>query len=190
VFVLVVLAAAAGGTAFFAYLSMSSFVLQDGFGLSPQLFALCFAGNALANLLGAQLSRVLVRRLGPARLYVAGQLASAAAAALLLAAVLFGWGLAGVVATLSLWLFASGLGGPNGTTLALAGHAARAGTAAAVLGTVTFTVGPVVAPLAALAGASALSMAHTIAFASLAAALLALLAARHRRVRRDCTFSA
>lgn len=178
VFVLVVIAAAAGGTAFFAYLSMSSFVLQDDFGLSPQLFALCFAGNALANLLGAQFSRLLVRRVGPARLYVAGQLASVAAAGLLLAAVLLGWGLPGVVTALPLWLFASGLGGPNGTTLALGAHAARAGTAAAVLGTVTFTVGPVVAPLAVLAGASAASMALTISAASLAAAVAASLAAR------------
>lgn len=181
VFVLVVIAAAAGGTAFFAYLSMSSFVLQDGFGLSPQLFALCFAGNALANLLGAQLSRLLVRRAGPTRLYVAGQLASVAAAGLLLAAVLLGWGLAGVVTALPLWLFASGLGGPNGTTLALGAHAARAGTAAAVLGTVTFTVGPIVGPLASLGGASALAMAATIAAASLAAAVAASFAAARLR---------
>ncbi|WP_314147392.1 multidrug effflux MFS transporter [uncultured Leifsonia sp.] len=173
-FVLVMIAAAAGGAAFFAYLSMSSFVLQDQFGLSPQAFSLFFAVNALANLLGAQLSRVLVRRLGPARMYLTGQLASCLAAALLLASVLLGWGLPGILCALPLFLFASGVGGPNGTTLALGAHAARAGTAAALLGTVTFTVGPIVGPLAALGGASALAMAVTIACASTLAALVAL----------------
>ena len=173
-FVLVVIAAAAGGAAFFAYLSMSSFVLQDRFGLSPQAFSLFFAVNALANLLGAQLSRVLVRRLGPARMYLTGQLASCLAAALLLASVLLGWGLPGILCALPLFLFASGVGGPNGTTLALGAHAARAGTAAALLGTVTFTVGPIVGPLAALGGSSALAMAVTIACASTLAALVAL----------------
>lgn len=187
VFVLVVLAAAAGGTAFFAYLSMSSFVLQDQFGLSPQLFSLCFAGNALANLLGAQLSRVLVRRAGPERLYLWGQLLSLGAAGMLLAAVLLGWGLPGVVAVLPCWLFASGLGGPNGTALALGAHSARAGTAAAVLGTVTFTVGPIVGPLAALGGSSAAAMSVTIACASAAAAVLAALAAVALRSRAAAT---
>ncbi|MCI0157601.1 multidrug effflux MFS transporter [Leifsonia shinshuensis] len=171
VYVLVVAAAAAGGTAFFAYLSMSSFVLQDGFGLSPQLFSLFFAVNALANLLGAQLSRALVLRLGPGRLYLIGQLATALAAMLLLAVVLLGWGMTGVLASLAAFLFASGLGGPNGTTIALGGHAVRAGTAAAVLGTVTFTVGPLVGPLAALGGTSAHAMAVTIAVAAGVAAV-------------------
>ncbi|MGN6427763.1 MAG: multidrug effflux MFS transporter [Leifsonia sp.] len=180
-FVLVVIAAAAGGAAFFAYLSMSSFVLQDQFGLSPQAFSLFFAVNALANLLGAQLSRVLVRRLGPARMYLTGQLASCLAAALLLASVLLGWGLPGILCALPLFLFASGVGGPNGTTLALGAHAARAGTAAALLGTVTFTVGPIVGPLAALGGASALAMAVTIACASTLAALVAFGASSRSR---------
>lgn len=177
VYVLVVAAAAAGGTAFFAYLSMSSFVLQDGFGLSPQAFSLFFAANALANLVGAQVSRGLVLRLGPARLYLVGQLVTAAAALLLLAAVVLGWGAPGVLPALAAFLFASGLGGPNGTTLALGGHAVRAGTAAAVLGTVTFTVGPLIGPLAALGGTTAQAMAVTIAGATGVAVVLAMLAA-------------
>lgn len=177
-FVVIVLAAAAGGTAFFGYLSMSSFVLQDGFGLTPQQFSLFFALNALANLAGAQLSRVLVGRLGPARMYLIGQLATVLAAGLLLTGVLLGWGVAGVLSALACFLFASGVGGPNGTALALGGHGMRAGTAAAVLGTVTFTVGPIVGPFAALGGATALSMALTIAIASTVAAVLAFTAAR------------
>ncbi|GIT81909.1 Bcr/CflA family drug resistance efflux transporter [Leifsonia sp. LS1] len=177
-FLVIVVAAAAGGAAFFGYLSMSSFVLQDGFGLSPQKFSLFFAANALANLIGAQLSRVLVRRLGPARLYLIGELATVTAAAVLLLAVFLDWGVAGVLASLACFLFASGVGGPNGTALALGGHGMRAGTAAAVLGTVTFTVGPIVGPLAALGGTTALTMALTIGIAAAVAATVALAAAR------------
>lgn len=177
-YVLLVVAAAAGGAAFFGYLSMSSFVLQDAFGLSPQLFSLLFAANALANLTGAQLSRVLVGRLGPARMYLTGQVATALAAAVLLAGVLLGWGATAFLVSLAAFLFASGVGGPNGTALALGGHGARAGTAAAVLGTVTFTVGPLIGPFVALGGATALGMALTIAIAATVAALLAAAAAR------------
>lgn len=172
-FVVIVIAAAAGGAAFFAYLSMSSFVLQDQYGLSPQLFSLFFAVNALANLLGAQLSRLLVRRIGPARMYLTGQLATAAAALLLLCSVLLGWGLPGILASLALFLFSAGVGGPNGTTLALGSHSARAGTAAAVLGTVTFTVGPIVGPFASLGGSTAIAMALTVAIAATIAGVLA-----------------
>ncbi|MFF1574490.1 multidrug effflux MFS transporter [Leifsonia sp. NPDC058292] len=180
-FVLLVVAAAAGGVAFFSYLSMSSFVLQDQFGLTPQLFSLFFATNALASLLGSQLSRVIVARLGPARMYLAGQLATTAAALLLVAAVLLGWGLVGMLVVLPLFLFASGVGGPNGTTLALGAHSARAGTAAAVLGTVTFTVGPIVAPLASIGGSTALTMAVTIGAAGTVAGLVGWLAVRRMR---------
>ena len=177
-FLVIVVAAAAGGAAFFGYLSMSSFVLQDGFGLSPQQFSLFFAANALANLTGAQLSRVLVRRLGPARMYLIGQLATVTAAVVLLLSVLLGWSVAGVLASLACFLFASGVGGPNGTALALGGHGMRAGTAAAVLGTVTFTVGPILGPLAALGGTTALTMALTIGIAAAVAAAVAFAAAR------------
>ncbi|WP_223694983.1 multidrug effflux MFS transporter [Leifsonia poae] len=182
-FVLIVIAAAAGGVAFFSYLSMSSFVLQDQFGLSPQAFSLFFAVNAVANLLGAQLSRVLVLRFGPARLYLGGQLATAVAALLLVTSVIVGWGLPGVLSALALFLFAVGVGGPNGTTLALGAHSARAGTAAAVLGTVTFTIGPIVAPIASIGGSTALTMALSIGIAASVSALLAVLVVRHLPAR-------
>lgn len=83
-FVALMIAVCFGGAAFFSYLSMSSFVLQGQFGLTPQLFSLVFAMNAIAQLGGAQLSRLLVRRLGTARMYLTGQLAGGIAALVLL----------------------------------------------------------------------------------------------------------
>ncbi|WP_336651816.1 MULTISPECIES: multidrug effflux MFS transporter [unclassified Leucobacter] len=178
-FVALMLAACVGGAAFFSYLSMSSFVLQGQFGLTPQLFSLVFAMNALAQLGGAQLSRVFVRRLGTARMYLTGQLAGAVAAFALLGVTLLGAPAPVFIALLALYLGAAGLGGPNGTSLALSGHGARAGTASALLGMAMFTAGAVAAPLvSALAGSSAATMATSIAAASAAAALVGWLAVR------------
>ncbi|MFT3798325.1 multidrug effflux MFS transporter [Microbacterium sp.] len=177
-FVTVLLAGAASGVAFFAYLSMSSFVLQGEFGLTPQAFSLVFAGNAVASIGGGQLSRVLVVRLGPLRIYLTGVTATFCATALLLTLCLGGAGVAGVIVALVAFMFLGGTSGPNGSTLALSRHGARAGTASALLGTSMYVVGPVVAPLAALGGASALTMAVTMAAAATLAAAIAWLGVR------------
>ncbi|WP_245561866.1 MFS transporter [Agromyces italicus] len=183
VFVTLLIASAAGGVAFFTYLSQSSFVLQNEYGLSPQLFSLVFAANALANMIGAQASRLGVRRLGPVRMYLGGQTATAFAALLFAGVALAGLPVAAVVGALALYLFSTGIGGPNGTTIALGAHAERAGTASAALGTLQFTIGPIVAPLAAVGGSNAISMSGTMAVASCVAAALAWLVVRPLAVR-------
>ncbi|GAA3697275.1 multidrug effflux MFS transporter [Arthrobacter ginkgonis] len=177
-FVSLLCISALGGIGFFAYLSMSSFVVQNQFGFTPQLFSAVFALNALANMAGAQVSRVLVARWGTGRTYLAGQAAvGVAAAALLVAAVTNGSPFL-FLGFLSLYLMATGISSPNATTLALEGHGARAGTAAAVFGTASFAVGPVVAPLASLGGATALTMAATIGLGAVAASVLAFVLVR------------
>lgn len=180
-FVALMAAACLGGVAFFSYLSMSSFVLQGEFGLSPQLFSVVFAVNALAQLGGAQLSRLWVPRLGTLRMYLTGQVAGAAAAVALLVATLAGAPSTVVIVLLALYLGAAGLGGPNGTTLALGGHGSRAGTASALLGMAMFTAGAVAAPLvSATAGTSAATMACSIAVGAVVAAGIGILAVRKR----------
>lgn len=174
-FVAILVAGCLGGLSFFAYLSMSSFVMQGEFGLTPVAFSLFFAVNALTNLFGSQLSRVLVRRLGPTRMYLTGQVASGVVSLLLLISVLSGMPAAVFMVLLALYLGAAGLGGPNGTTLALSGHGERAGTASALMGTAMFAVGGVVAPIvAALAGTNSLTMTAVIAVGSVIATVLAL----------------
>ncbi|MFD4960700.1 multidrug effflux MFS transporter [Microbacterium sp. NPDC058389] len=177
-FVAVLVAASFGGAAFFTYLSMSSFVLEGQFGLTPQLFSLVFAANAVASIAGGQVSRALVRRTGAVRIYLVGVTACAAVAALAFAMSLWGLGLVAVVASLVLYLFSSGLGGPNSSTLALAHHGPRAGTAAAFLGFGQFAIGPIIAPLVSLAGTTAVVMTATMAIASGAAAVVAWCAVR------------
>ncbi len=178
-FVAVLCAAAGGGIAFFTYLSMSSFVLQDEFGLSPQSFSLAFAAGALASIVGSQLSRLVVSRWGPLRVYLGGISATLIAATAFLVLALADVGVAGVVAALIGFMLCSGLGGPNGQTLALAHHGARAGTASALLGMSTFLFGPVLAPVAAgIGGTNAVTMAVTMTAAAAVAAVSAWLFVR------------
>jgi DHA1 family bicyclomycin/chloramphenicol resistance-like MFS transporter len=173
-FLAVLCAAAGGGVAFFTYLSMSSFVLQDEFGLTPQTFSLAFAGGALASIVGSQASRLVVRRWGPLRVYLGGITATLVATAAFLTLALAGTGALGVVVALIGFMLCSGIGGPNGQTLALAHHGARAGTASALLGTATFLFGPVLAPIAAgIGGTNTVTMAATMAVAATVAALAA-----------------
>lgn len=169
----VLLAGAAGGVAFFTYLSMSSFVMQEQFGLSPQAFSVVFAACALASIAGGQLSRAFVPRLGPARMYLTGVTATLASTGVLLALAMSDATGALIAGALVLFMLLAGISGPNGSTLALARHGARAGTAAALLGMSSFLVGPVVAPLAAVGGATALTMATTMAIAAALAAAIA-----------------
>ncbi len=184
-FVSIFAAACLGGIAFFCYLSMSSFVLQGELGLSPQWFSLLFAMNALAELAGAQISRLLVRRFGPRRMYLVGQTAGAMTGLLLLAATLAGAPLWLFLGLLALFLCALGLGGPNGTVLALGGHGGRAGTAAAVMGMAMFVFGGLGVPLIAdLAGTTALTMTSVIAAGTALAATIALTAVRRLAPRR------
>ncbi|XVV00324.1 multidrug effflux MFS transporter [Actinosynnema sp. CA-248983] len=168
---------ACGGTAFFTYLASISFVVQGSFGLSPQWFSLCFAANAVMSVVGALVNRAVVRRAGPARMYVLTTTCTALAAITMLATV--GSGLA-LLVPLALVMLVSGGSTANGSALALAAHGTRAGTAAALLGTSAFALGPVVAPLVSLNGTSPMSMALTMAAAHTCAAALVWLVVRPR----------
>lgn len=189
-FVYFLLAAVCGGTGFFTYLASISFVLQNHFRLSPQLFSVFFAGNAVMSVIGAQLNRSIVRRVGPARMYAIGTAVTAAAALAMLGTVLLGLGLIGLVSALAVVMFSTGSSMANGSALALADHGQRAGTAAALLGTAGFAVGPLVAPLVSWGGASPLTMSATMAGAYCASASLVSLAIIPRlRARRATTAS-
>ncbi|WP_244632460.1 MFS transporter [Microbacterium sp. Se63.02b] len=112
--------------------------------------------------------------LGTLRVYLGGITATLLATTVFLVLALTGTGVQGVIAALVGFMLCSGLGGPNGQTLALAHHGSRAGTASALLGMATFLFGPVLAPLAAgLGGTNAVTMAVTMTVASAVAAVAA-----------------
>ncbi|GJF27757.1 Bcr/CflA family drug resistance efflux transporter [Kitasatospora sp. NE20-6] len=166
------LAAGAAFAAMFAYISGSSFVLQQVYGLDAQEFSLVFGANALGLVLLGRLNARLLRGRAPGAMLRGGLAMSAVGGAGILLAVAAGLGLWAVCGSLFLVVSAMGLILPNSTALALAGQA-RAGTASALLGLLQFALGGLAAPLVGLGRAgSALPMAVVIAGFAAAAVLV------------------
>lgn len=159
------------GVVLFSYISMSSFVFREAYGVDPVTYSWIFGGNALGMIVGGQVNARLVGRHGPARMLRVGLVVLAAATccvavALALAAPL------GVV-LVPLWFVLGGLGLSfgNATALALVPHGTVAGSASALLGTSQFLLGATVPPLLSINGTTGFAMGTAMA----AAAVLALL---------------
>ena len=149
----------------FAYISGSSFVLQDIYGLSVAQFGLAFGANSLGFLAGSQLNPLLLRRFAPRRIVQAGVTLGAVSALLLLASAAAGiGGLTMILLPLWFLLLSCGLTLPNTPALALTRHGEAAGTAAALLGASQFVIGGAAAPLIGAMGSdSAVPMALVMA---------------------------
>src|SRR4051794_4147210 len=154
------LTAALAFGALFAYISGSSFVLQEIYGLSPQAFSLAFGANGLGLVAGSQINARLVGTYGPALLLRRALLVIVSAAAALVVVVSAGLGVWPVMIATFVVMSSLSFVMPNSTALALADQAKVAGTASALLGVVQFLVGGLAAPLVGLGGTgSALPMA-------------------------------
>jgi len=145
--------------ALFSYIAGSSFVFQDVYGVSPQVYALLFGLNGLALLGASVANHRLQERVGPVKLLRAGMLTMLAGGALVVLAVVADAGLAALVAALFVAVAGIGFVPSNGVALALEHHGADAGTASALIGVVQFMIGGLAAPLPGIAGATALPMA-------------------------------
>lgn len=149
----------AGGFAFaalFAYISASAFVVQDIYGASPQTFSLLFGVNSVGLVAVGQLNgKVLIGRFSLDKALGTGlAVITLAAVALLVMAsgVLGRVGLLPMAAGLFVLMSAMGLALPNTNALALMRTKHAAGSASALLGTVSFLIGAVVSPLVGIAG--------------------------------------
>lgn len=141
---------------FFVYIGGSSFVLQNQLHFSEREYTVIFASNAAGMVVVSTLFGVLVGRVGASRLRNIGVVASAAAATVLAGyalechperpVVAVTWVLLGVVV--------AGMGFSIPGTTAIAQQAGRrfGGTASALQGGLTFTVGALATPLVGLAG--------------------------------------
>ena len=132
--------------AMFSYISGSSFVLQDGYGISPGVFSLLFGLNACGLIALSQVNSVLLNRFSPRRLLVMSLLVETVAGAAVLTSAVLGL-LIALAAGLFVLVSTIGTSTPNSTTLALDRYPHRAGTAAALLGGLQFVVAALVAPL-------------------------------------------
>jgi len=167
--------------AMFSYISGSPFVLQHVYGLSPQQFALAFGANALGIMALGQLSGLLVRRVPPRRLLLAGLLLAVAGGSTLLATTVASLGLPTVLPGLFAVVSSVGLVMPNATALAMSGRPEMAGGASAVIGVLQFALGAAAAPLVGTAGTtSAVPMAALMCALTVAALLAFSLLTRSR----------
>ncbi|MGZ4186016.1 MAG: multidrug effflux MFS transporter [Solirubrobacteraceae bacterium] len=143
--------ALAGGT-LFAYIAGSSFVLENVYGASPQLFSLMFAVNSAGLVAMSQLGGHVVGRVGAVPLLRRGLVGLAAASAAAFVVTIAHAGLVPLLISLFAILSSLGIVFPIGTAAALAGQQQSLGGASALLGTGQFGMGALVAPLVGLAG--------------------------------------
>lgn len=87
----------------FAYISGSPFVLQKIYGVSPQMFSVCFAINGLGIILASQIAGRLAGKVSETRLLIAGLLTAALGGTSLLIAILAGGNLISVLIPLFWW---------------------------------------------------------------------------------------
>jgi DHA1 family bicyclomycin/chloramphenicol resistance-like MFS transporter len=170
-FIGTVLAGSLGFGAMFAYISGSSFVLQEIYGLSAQQFSFAFGTNAVGIILCGQLNgRILINKFRERTVLVAGLGVCLLAALVVLLGVLAGLGLAVVLPGLFMLAASDGIIMPNSTALALADHPSAAGSASALLGATQFVIGGMVAPLVGVGGSdTAVPMALVITILPIAA---------------------
>jgi DHA1 family bicyclomycin/chloramphenicol resistance-like MFS transporter len=174
-FVLAVSIAQAG---FFAYLSASAPAFITVFGLSPFVFSLVFATNALGMMAAARVTPRLLDRFHAATIVRIALLVYLTAALILLAMTLGGQ-LSAVSLAVVLFVVVATLGCimPVSSALAMEHVGAVAGTAAALLGAFQFGVGALASGVtAALSNGSVLPMVGCIAVCGLVATLIAFTA--------------
>ena len=150
VFVGVAIVAGMNFSGLFAYLSSSSFLFQDVYGLNAQEYGLLFGINSVGVVVGVQVSSRLAKFFGP-QWIIAGatvvQLLAAIAIVLLDQA---GAGLIGIMVPLWFFILACGFCFPCVQVLALVNHGKEAGTAASVLGAVNFGLAGLISPVVGL----------------------------------------
>lgn len=177
--------AIAGSTvcaAMFGYISASPFLLQDGFGLSPQVFSLCFAVNALGIVAMTSLGRVLLRRTTSLVLLRFGVGQCAVGAALLAGVLLAGLGLPFVLVALFVLVSSVGFALTYASVLAMDLHRGIAGAASALLGAAQYAFGAVTAWLVGFGNKTAgTALAYTVVGAALIAVLGLWMAVRPAR---------
>ena len=131
-----------GIASFFVYLSSSSFILIDHYGLSPSVYSVFFSINAVAFIGMSQLTGLLADRFGLKRVVWVAVTGYATTMVALFAIMASGVDRLDVMAAL---LFVGygflGLVIPTTSVLAMEEHGEIAGTASALMGTLHFAIG-------------------------------------------------
>ncbi|CAI1062513.1 multidrug effflux MFS transporter [Serratia quinivorans] len=146
----------------FAYIGASPFVLQQIYGLSPQMFSLCFAINGVGLIISAQIASRLSIHFGERKVLKGGLTLAAISSLLLLLAASLHAPLALLMVPLFFSVAVIGIVGPTASSLAMQSQGDKAGSASALIGVSMFALGACSVPLTGLGGTSSVSMALTI----------------------------
>jgi DHA1 family bicyclomycin/chloramphenicol resistance-like MFS transporter len=146
----------------FAYIGASPFVLQQIYGLSPQMFSLCFAINGVGLIISAQISSRLSIHWGERKVLKGGLTLAAVSSLMLLLAASLHAPLVLLLVPLFFSVAVIGIVGPTASSLAMQSQGDKAGSASALIGVSMFALGACSVPLTGLGGTSSVSMALTI----------------------------
>lgn len=155
----------------FSFISGSSFVLIDTYGMSPQAYGASFGLVVTGYIAGALVSGRHAVRLGPRRMLRAGaSLAAAAGSLMVVLAAAGAGGVWGVLVPMAAFTLATGLVMPSAIAGALAPYPEMAGAASALMGFVQMSLAALVGiAVAAAHDGSAVPMAGAIALCGWAA---------------------
>ena len=151
--------------AMFAYIAGSPFVFTQLYGLSTQQYGLLFGLNASGLIAASQLNNWLLRHHSFQQILRGVTWVALLAGLALLGLAGTGWGgLLGLEVPLFVVVSCVGLASPNATAGALQRHAAHAGSAASLLGTLSYSCGTLAALItSALADGTTRPMALSVA---------------------------
>ena len=144
-----------GGMTFsglFSYLSSSSFLFQDVYGLDAQEYGLLFAVNSLGIVLGVQVSSRLAKYVAPQWILLGAVTGMLLSSLTIVALDLANTGLVGILVPLFFFITSCGFAFPCQQVLALAGHGGEAATAASVMGAMNFGLAGLISPIVGLFG--------------------------------------
>jgi len=165
--------------AMFAYIAGSPFVLQNIFHVSPQLYGLIFAINGIGIILASQITGRLAGRIAEASMLKFGLFLAASAGTSLLIAVITNAGLFAILIPLFFVVASVGIVNTTSFSLAMEKQGKQAGSAAALLGVLSFVGGAIFSPLVGIAGGhTALPMGILVAFGDLSALIVYFLLVR------------
>jgi len=138
--------------AFFSYLAGSSFVFQNIFQVSPQMFSLIFGGIGAGLLLSGALPARLAGRVADVKMLHISLLVPLLGSVLLLLAFWFKMGMAIVLPVLFLTIVPLSVMGAASFSLALSRQGKNAGSASALIGFFSMILGGCMMPLVGIAG--------------------------------------
>ena len=171
----------------FGYIACSPYVLMDGYGASSREFGLYFASTALALMCGSLVgARMLRAGRSPGAMIVTGTTILLVGGVGVLAGVhVGGLGIAGFLAPMIVYFFATGISGPSATALTMEPVPHVAGVASAAIGALTMTSGALGGYVTTKLGGSSPRVFATLAMATsvIAFGLAVVVALRRRRAR-------